>query len=108
MTLDAAMSTAEIEAVFEEDPAYTKIIKDNGVIFVLAKKLEAAMLDRFNPATTVDTTIRNVEFGTSVEEISEACFANCTRLINVSFRTDNKAPYKASLKGIGTQAFYKT
>lgn len=108
MALDAAMSTAEIEAVFEEDPAYTKIIKYSSVIFVLAKRLEAAMLGRFNPAITADTTILKVELGTAVEEIGEACFANCMCLQSISFRADNKAPYKASLNGIGAQAFYKT
>lgn len=102
MTLDVAMSTAEIEAVFEEDPAYTKITKDAGdVAFVFVKKLEAAMFGRFAPATTADTTIKKVELGTAVEEIGEACFANCVCLQSVSFRTDNKAPYKASLKNIG-------
>lgn len=109
MTLNAAMSTAEIEAVFEEDPAYTKITKnDSSIVFILAKKLEASGFDRFDPITTVDTSIVKVELGTAVEELGRACFANCTSLTSISFRSDSKAPYKASLNGVSIYAFYNT
>lgn len=101
--------TTEVEALFEEDPRYTKVIRSNGsVARILSNTLNASLIGRYTPGSTTDSSIVRVEIGTVVNAIEDDCFRNCTALATVSFLVDDIDSSVATIQSIGKYAFYNT
>ena len=79
--------TTQIEAIYEEDPSWTKIQKVNGDIqrIYVEGPIELQHLGRDASHLYSDTTIKIVHLGTAVDSIGEYCFANCENLQEIHF-----------------------
>lgn len=77
----------QIEAIYEEDPSWTKIQKVNGDIqrIYVEGQIELQHLGRDSSHLYSDTTIKIVHLGTAVDSVGEYCFANCQNLQEMHF-----------------------
>lgn len=106
--------TTELEAVYEEDPQVTKAMKSDGSVLRVRVDgvIDASHIGRSNPALTIDSSIEEVQLGTTVTGIANDCFRNCTALTSIAYLTDYMASgssiSQAWLRYIGDYAFYNT